>query len=143
LKTSSRRRKPNCREEDEEEEEEGEEEGRRHKAASCCYSRFTSNGKTFSLSRFRGFSKLLVSASSLSLSLSLSFWKQHFVELGGIHKTPSDNRQKRRIQNPPFLVGWMNCCQLLLEFSKQLLQKMFCSQAEGKAVAPVCSSLPC
>jgi hypothetical protein len=72
LKTSSRRRKPNCREEDEEEEEEGEEEGRRHKAASCCYSRFTSNGKTFSLSRFRGFSKLLVSASSLSLSLSLS-----------------------------------------------------------------------
>jgi len=140
LKTSSRRRKPNCC-------EEGKEEGRRHKAASCCSSRFTSNGRTFSLSRFRGIRKLLVSASSLSLSLSLSLylslWKQHFVELGGIHKTPSDNRQKRRIQNSIFLVGWMDCCQLLLEFSKQLLQKMFCSKAEGKAVAPVCSSLPC
>jgi hypothetical protein len=141
LKTSSRRRKPNCCEEEEEEEEKGEEEeeGKRHKAASCCYSRFTSDGNTFSLSQFRGISKFLVSASSLSLSL----WKQHFVELGGIHKTPSNNRQKRRIQNSPFLVGWMDCCQLLLEFSKQLLQKMFCSLAEGKAVASVCSSLPC
>jgi hypothetical protein len=84
------------------------------------------------------------SVSSLSVqALSLSLWKEHFVELGGIHKTPSNNRQKRRIQNSPFLVGWMDCCQLLLEFSKQLLQKMFCSLAEGKAVASVCSSLPC
>jgi hypothetical protein len=56
LKTSSRRRKPNCCEEEEEEEEKGEEEeeGKRHKAASCCYSRFTSDGNTFSLSQFRG-----------------------------------------------------------------------------------------
>jgi len=71
LKTSSRRRKPNCCEEEEEEEEKGEEEeeGKRHKAASCCYSRFTSDGNTFSLSQFRGISKLLVSASSLSLYL--------------------------------------------------------------------------
>jgi hypothetical protein len=133
LKTSSRRRKPNCCEEEEEEEE-----GKRHKAASCCYSRFTSDGNTFSLSQFRGISKLLVSASSLSLYLETTL-----VELGGIHKTPSNNRQKRRIQNSPFLLGWMDCCQLLLEFSKQLLQKMFCSLAKGKVVAPVCSSLPC